>query len=96
MTMPALLQAIQRARDQAKAILDTLEQAGHPQTSESSGLYLGLVTLQKRLTTRGTGATVGEFSTELEQLASLCTGKLAVLRPLLEEAARLARGGQGG
>ncbi|MGH7548016.1 MAG: hypothetical protein ACREMM_07570 [Gemmatimonadales bacterium] len=46
MTMPALFHAIQRARDQAKAILDTLEQAGHPQTSESSGLYLGLVTLQ--------------------------------------------------
>ena len=55
MTTPALFQAIQRARDQAKAILDTLE-----------------------------------------QLATLCTGKLAWLKPLLEEAARLARGGQGG
>lgn len=96
MTTPALFQAIQRARDQAKAILDTLEQAGHPQTSESSGLYLGLVTLQKRLTTRSPGASVAEFSTDLEQLASLCTGKLASLKPFLEEAVRLARGGHAG
>jgi hypothetical protein len=38
------------ARDQAKTFLTALEQQGHPETSRSSGLYLALVSLRKRLT----------------------------------------------
>lgn len=93
MTIPPLSPLIQQARQEAKAILNALEQTGHPQTSESNGLYLALVTLQKRLTAHGTAAGLGEFAAELEQLAGLCTGKLAPLKPRLEEAARLARRG---
>ena len=94
MTIPALSQVVQRARDEAKAILNALEQSRHAQTNESSSLYLALVTLQKRLAARGAAAEAAEFAVELEQLAALCTGKLAPGRPLIEEAARLARGTQ--
>jgi len=38
---------ISKAREQAKELLTQLE--GHPQTNESSAVYLALVTLQKRL-----------------------------------------------
>ena len=95
MTSQALSQVLQKARDEAKAILKALEKAGHPQTNESSSLYLGVVTIQKRLAAKGTAAPVGEFAAELEQLAELCTGKLAPLKPLLEEAVGIARGRQG-
>jgi predicted transcriptional regulator with HTH domain len=91
MTGQTLPEIIQQARGQAKAILTALEGAGHPQTNESSSLYLGLVTVQKRLAAQATGAT-GEVAADLEQLARLCVGKLEGLKPLLEEAARLARG----
>jgi len=92
MTIQALLQVIQKARDEAKAILGALEQTGHPQTNESSGLYLALVTVQKRLAGRRPGSPLGEFATELEQLSALCTGKLEPVKPLLDEALRIARG----
>lgn len=53
MTTQVLLQVIQQARDQAKAILQ---------------------------------------AAELEQLAPLCAGKLEPLKPLLDEAVKIARG----
>lgn len=92
MTVHRLLQLIQQAREQAKEILRGLEQAGHPQTNESSSLYLGLVTLQKRLAALHGGAPLGEFAPELDQLATMCTGKLEPLRTLIEQGARVARG----
>src|SRR2546426_8142350 len=46
-----LLRVVTAARDQAKTILATLEQQGHPQTSESNGVYFGLVTILKQLRT---------------------------------------------
>ena len=92
MTLHALADVVQKARDQAKAILRDLEQAGHPQTSESSGLYLSLVMIQKRLATLRPGASFAEFVAELEQLARMCTDKLAPLKPLLEDAGRIAKG----
>jgi len=91
-TTQTLAQVIQQARDEAKTVLSALEQAGHPQTEESSAVYLGLVTLQKRLAGTGpSGAAV--LAPEIDQLAALCTRKLERLKPLLEQAARLARGG---
>jgi hypothetical protein len=90
-----LLKIIQQARDEAKAILTGLETAGHPQTSESSSLYLALVTLQKRLA-QGGAAGVGDFRGELEQLKALCVGKLEPLKPRLEEALRITRSGSQG
>jgi hypothetical protein len=87
-----LLQVVRQARDEAKAILTGLETAGHPQTSESSSLYLALVTIQKRLA-QGGAAVVGDFRGELEQLKTLCVGKLEPLKAQLEEALRIARSG---
>ncbi len=93
MTLHALIATVQKARDQTKEILRGLEQTGHPQTNESSSIYLALVMLQKRLATFRAGAPLGEFVAELGQLATMCTGKLAPLKPLLDEAERIARGG---
>ncbi len=94
MTTQTLAQVIQQARDEAKTILSALEQAGHPQTEDSSAVYLGLVTLQKRFAATGAGAAAA-LAAEIDQLAALCTGKLERLKPLVEQAARLARGGGG-
>lgn len=90
MTSQTLPELIQQARNEAKATLTALEGAGHPQTNESSSLYLGLVTVQKRLASLGMGR-AGEVAADLEQLAGLCVGKLDRLKPLLDEAVRLAR-----
>lgn len=91
MTDQTLLEIIQQARNQAKETLTALEGAGHPQTQESNSLYLGLVTVQKRLAAMGAGR-AGEVAADLEQLAGLCVGKLERVKPLLEQAVRLARG----
>ena len=87
-TLPEILQ---QARTEAKEILTALEGAGHPQTNESSSLYLGLVTVQKRLSALGPGR-AGEIAADLDQLVGLCVGKLERLKPILGEAVRLARG----
>ena len=90
MTGRALPELIQQARDEAKHILTTLEAGGHPQTNQSSSLYLGLVTIQKRLAALGAGR-ASEVAADLEQLAQLCVGKLESVKPLMENAVRLAR-----
>ncbi len=91
MTSQALTQVLQQARDQAKTILTTLEQTGHPQTNESSGFYLAIVSLQKRLAAPGATAHAQELAAELQQLAALCKGKLEPLKSLLEQALRIVR-----
>lgn len=78
------------ARDQAKSLLTALEQQGHPETSRSSALYLALVGLRKRLT-KETPA-MSAVVTELQQLVTLCEGKLAGIKPELADALRIARG----
>jgi hypothetical protein len=88
-----LIRVVSEAREQAKSILATLEQHGHPQTSESNGVYFGLVTLLKQLRTIDPAPAVAGLASELEQLAGLCVGKLAPLEARLREAARVARGG---
>jgi len=88
-----LIRAVSQAKDQAKTILATLEQQGHPQTSESNGVYFGLVTILKQLRTIDPAPPVAGLASELEQLAGLCIGKLAPLQPQLREAARVARAG---
>jgi len=88
----ALIRVVSAARDQAKTILATLEQHGHPQTSESNGVYFGLVTILKQLRTIDPAPPVAGLASELEQLAGLCVGKLAPLEAQLREAARVARG----
>src|SRR5205823_8958018 len=87
----ALIRVVSAARDQAKTILATLEQQGHPQTSESNGVYFGLVTILKQLRTIDPAPPVAGLASELEQLAGLCIGKLARLEPQLRDAARVAR-----
>jgi hypothetical protein len=91
-TSQALSQVIQKARDQAKQLLSALERTGHPQTNESSGLYLALVTMQKRLAAHGAAVRPAELAAELEQLAGMCKGKLEPLKALFDEAVRIARG----
>jgi hypothetical protein len=89
----SLALVVQKARDQAKTILNTLEGQGHPETGRSSSLYLALVTIQKRLlATDPPPPPVGTFVAQLEQLAQGCTGKLTPIKPLIEDAARIARG----
>lgn len=85
-----LVRAIGTARDQAKKLLTALEQQGHPETSRSSSLYLALVSIRKRLTKdeQPPAAVI----TDLEQLLTLCEGKLARLKPELEDALKIARG----
>jgi len=41
--------AVHKARDEAKRVLTELESRGHPQTNQSSALYLALVGIEKRL-----------------------------------------------
>src|SRR5437773_11868399 len=85
-----LVRAVSAARDQARKLLTALEQQSHPETSRSSSLYLALVSIRKRLTKdeQSPGAVVAE----LEQLVTLCAGKLARIKPDLEDALRIARG----
>ena len=90
-----LVLAIGEARDRAKELLSLLESQGHPQTNESSSLYLALVTVQKRLRTVDPAPPpVARFVPELEELVALCEGKLAPIKPLLEAALRIARSAQ--
>ena len=86
-----LVRAISTARDQAKKLLTALEQVGHPETSRSSSLYLALVSMRKRLTKDEQSPSA--VITELAQLVTLCEGKLARIKPDLEDALRIARGG---
>jgi hypothetical protein len=89
----ALGLAIQQARDQAKKILNLLEGQRHPDTGRSSAVYLALVTMQKRLlATDPPPPPISEFGAQLVQLAGACTGKLTPIKPLIDEAARIARG----
>ena len=85
-----LVRAISAARDQAKKLLTALEQQRHPETSRSSSLYLALVSIRKRVTKdeQPPAAVV----TDLEQLVTLCEGKLARIKPDLEDALKIARG----
>jgi hypothetical protein len=84
-----LVRAVNTARDQAKKFLTALEQQGHPETSRSSALYLALVSLRKRLMKESPA--MSEVVTELEQLLTLCEGKLARIKPDLEDALKIAR-----
>ncbi len=85
-----LVRVISTARDQAKKLLTALEQQGHPETSRSSSLYLALVSIRKRLTKDEEPP--GALVKELEQLLTLCEGKLARIKPDLEDALKVARG----
>ncbi|HUL02395.1 MAG TPA: hypothetical protein VLV16_04075 [Gemmatimonadales bacterium] len=83
--------AVQKARDEAKRVLTELESRGHPQTNQSSALYLALVGIQKRLRAIDPPpAPIAQFIAELQQLLGQCEGKLASVKALIEEAVRSA------
>jgi len=93
LTHQSLAAAVGKARDQAKATLDTLQTQRHPETARSSALYLALVSIQKRLLTVDPAPTaVSAFVPELAQLVGQCEGKLAAIKPQVESALRLAAG----
>ncbi len=72
---------IGKARDQVKSL-----------TGYSGSLYLALTSIRKRLLTEDPAPPpVAQFAPEIEGLVALCTGKLAAIKPLLEEALRLTR-----
>ena len=90
-----LVLVITKARQHAKELLGQLETQGHPQTNQSSSLYLALVSIRKRLQAVDPAPPpAARFVPELEELVALCDGKLATVKPLLEEAVRLARSAQ--
>jgi hypothetical protein len=84
--------AVRKARDEAKRILTELETRGHPQTNQSSALYLGLVGIQKRLlTVDPPPAPIAQSIADLEGLLRQCEGKLAPVKTLIEEALRIGK-----
>jgi len=86
-----LVRVVSGARDQAKTLLTAFEQQGHPETSRSSALYLALVSLRKRLTKEA--PPVSAVVVDLEQILTLCEGKLTRIKPDIEDALKVARGG---
>ncbi|MGH7672862.1 MAG: hypothetical protein ACREMC_08175 [Gemmatimonadales bacterium] len=82
-----LIQAIATAREHAKELLALLESQGHPETGRSSSVYLALVSVQKQVTKDVPHA---QLVAELQQLVTLCEGRLASVRPFVEEALRVA------
>ncbi len=86
--------AVHKARDEARAILNKLEALGHPETSQSSALYLALVMMQKRLlAVDPPPPPLAQMIPDLTQLASRCEGTLAPIKPHIDEALRVARAG---
>jgi len=85
-----LVRVVSAARDQAKKLLTAFEQQRQPETSRSSALYLALVSLRKRLT-KESALPAADIVKELEQLVTLCEGKLARIKPELQEALKVAR-----
>ena len=90
-----LIVVVANARDQAKQLLALLESQRHPQTNRSSSLYLALVSMQKRLKAMDSAPAVAQLVPDLEQLVTLCEGKLAPIKPLLEEALHIAQSVRG-
>jgi hypothetical protein len=84
----AIVALLERAREQVRALVDALERRGHGEIGASSGLYLGLVALRKRVSVELPATNIAP---ELEQLVRQCEGELAPVRPALEQALRLAR-----
>ncbi len=84
----ALVAVLERAREQVRGLVDALERRGHGEIGASSGLYLGLVALRKRVSVE---MPTTNIAPELEQLVRQCEGELAPVRPALEQALRLAR-----
>lgn len=84
----ALVALLERAREQVRALVDTLERRGHGEIGPSSGLYLSLVALLKRVRVE---LPATHIAPELEQLVRQCEGELAPVKPALEQALRLAR-----
>ena len=84
--------AVRKAREESKRILTQLESGGHPQTNQSSALYLALVGIQKRLlATDPPPPPIAQFISDLDGLLRQCDGKLAPVKPLIEEALGIAR-----
>jgi hypothetical protein len=84
----ALVAVLERAREEVRALVDALERQGHREIGQSSGLYLGLVALRKRVSVELPATNIAP---ELEQLVRQCDGELAAVKPTLEQALRLAR-----
>ncbi len=85
---------VRQAREEARTILAGLERAGHPQTQESSSLYLGLVAMHKELSRNESRRPHQSLPQDLKQLETMCGGALASVLPLIQQAIQLANGGR--
>jgi hypothetical protein len=90
-----LVHAVHQAAAEARAILNVLEKAKHPptgQTGQAASLFLALASIEARLLAVGqSAAPMDPFVRDLEQLVPECSGKLAPVERLIEEALRIAR-----
>ena len=86
--------AVRTARDEAKRILTKLESRNHPQTNQSSALYVALAGIQTRLLAVDPAPSMAQVILDLEQVLRQCDGRLASVQPLIAGALRLAQGGR--
>jgi hypothetical protein len=84
--------AVGAAKDQARALLQQFERRGDPLTGRSSAVYLALVVIHERLLAADPPP-VAHFIPDLEHLSRTCSTRLASVRPLIEAALSVARGG---
>ena len=86
--------AIGAAKELAKSLLLDVERDGSVPTGRSSAVYLSLVVMQKQLlTVDPPPPPLSQFVADLDQLSRACRGRLDPLKPLVEAALRVARGG---
>jgi hypothetical protein len=84
--------AARRASQQARLLMDQLHHEWHAQTGQAGALYLDLSLIGTRLLSADPPPPpVAHFIPELERLLSQCTGQLAIVKPLILDALRLAR-----
>ncbi len=84
--------AIAAAKQMAKSLLLDIERDGTAPTGRSSALYLSLMVMHKQLlVTEPPPPPVSQFAADLEQLARACHGRMDPVKPLIEEALRIAR-----
>jgi hypothetical protein len=85
--------AVSEAAQQARGIVDALAVQGHPQTTQANTVFQKLVQLEGQLFAVPQTHELKGFVPELGELSSQCTGKLAPIKPFIEEALSIATDG---
>jgi len=85
--------ALGEATKQTMAIVDALAAQDHPQTAQANAVFQQLVGLEGQLFAVPQTQALKTFVPELEDLAHQCDGKLAPIKPFVDEALNIAREG---